>query len=73
MDCEAPFDGEYLPSDMGVVKDLCERMEEVSETFSVDALHEFVRNLWYNGNAMFDADDLCIYYFRIPKSKDLTS
>ena len=73
MDCEAPFDGEYLPSDMGVVKDLCERMEEVSETFSVDALHEFVRDLWYNGNAMFDADDLCIYYFRIPKSKDLTS
>ena len=73
MDCEAPFDGEYLPSDMGVVKDLCERMEEVSETFSVDALHEFVRNLWYNGNAMFDADDLCIYYFRIPNSNDLTS
>jgi len=73
MDCEAPFDGEYLPSDMGVVKDLCERMEEVSETFSVDALHEFVRDLWFGGTAMFDADDLCIYYFRIPKSKDLTS
>jgi len=73
MDCEAPFEGEYLPSDMGVVKDLCERMESVDETFSVDALHEFIRDLWYNGNAMFDADDLCIYYFKIPKSKEFNN
>lgn len=73
MDCDAPLDGEYLPSDMGVIKDLCERMEDVSDVFSVDTFHEFVRDLWYNGDAMFDADDLCIYYFRVPKSKDLTS
>ena len=58
---------------MGVVKDLCERMESVDETFSVDALHEFIRDLWYNGDAMFDSDDLCVYYFKIPKSKEFTS
>lgn len=73
MDCDAPFEGEYLPSDMGVVKDLCERMESVAESFSVDALHEFIRDLWYGGCAMFDADDLCIYYLKIPKSKEFNN
>jgi len=67
MDCEAPFDGEYLPTDMAVVKDLCERLEAVSDTVSTDTLHEFIRDLFYNGDAMFDADDICIYYFRVPK------
>jgi len=67
MDCEAPFDGEYLPTDMAVLKDLCERLEAVSDTVSTDTLHEFIRDLFYNGDAMFDADDICIYYFRVPK------
>ena len=67
MNCEAPFDGEYLPTDMAVIKDLCERQEAVAETFSIESFHEFVRDLWYGGTAMFDADDLCIYYFRLPK------
>jgi len=67
MNCEAPFDGEYLPSDMGVIKDLCERQEAVADTFDVESFHEFIRDLWYGGAAMYDADDLCIYYFKIPK------
>ena len=72
MNCEAPFDGEYLPSDMGVIKDLCERQEAVADTFDVESFHEFVRDLWYGGAAMFDGDDTCVYYFKIPKSKEFT-
>ena len=67
MNCEAPYDGEYMPTDMAVIKDLCERQEAVAETFDVESFHEFVRDLWYGNTAMFDADDLCIYYFKIPK------
>jgi hypothetical protein len=67
MNCEAPFDGDYLPTDMAVIKDLCERQEAVADTFDVEAFHEFVNDLWYGGAAMFDADDLCIYYFKMPK------
>ena len=67
MNCEAPFDGDYMPTDMAVIKDLCERQEAVADTFDVEAFHEFVRDLWYGGVAMFDADDLCIYYFQMPK------
>lgn len=67
MDCEAPYDGDYLPTDIGVVKDLCERLEGVSDVVSTDTLHEFIRDLYYGGDAMFDADDICIYYFRVPK------
>ena len=67
MNCEAPFDGDYMPTEMAVIKDLCERQEAVADTFDVESLHEFVRDLWYGGTAMFDADDLCIYYFRLPK------
>jgi hypothetical protein len=67
MNCEAPYDGEYLPTDMAVIKDLCERQEAVADTFDVEAFHEFVNDLWYGGAAMFDADDLCIYYFQMPK------
>ena len=73
MNCEVGFDGEYLPSDMGVIKDLCERQEAVADTFDIESFHEFIRDLWYGGAAMFDADDLCIYYFKIPKSKEFTS
>jgi len=73
MNCEAPFDGEYLPSDMGVIKDLCERQEAVADTFDVESFHEFIRDLWYGGSAMFDADDICVYYFKVPKSKEFTS
>ena len=73
MDCEAPLDGEYLPSDMGVVKDLCERLEAIAVAVCVDALHEFIRDLWYGKIAMFDADDLCVYYFQVPKSNEFTS
>jgi hypothetical protein len=67
MNCEAPYDGDYLPTDMAVIKDLCERQEAVADTFDVEAFHEFVNDLWYGGAAMFDADDLCIYYFKMPK------
>ena len=67
MNCEAPFDGEYMPTEMAVIKDLCERQEAVADTFDVEAFHEFVRDLWYGNTAMFDADDLCIYYFQMPK------
>ena len=67
MNCEAPYDGDYMPTDMAVVKDLCERQEAVATTFDVEAFHEFVNDLWYGGVAMFDADDLCIYYFQMPK------
>ena len=67
MNCEAPYDGDYMPTDMAVIKDICERQEAVADTFNVEAFHEFVRDLWYGGVAMFDADDLCIYYFQLPK------
>jgi hypothetical protein len=67
MNCEAPYDGDYMPTDMGVIKDLCERQEAVADSFNVEAFHEFVNDLWYGGVAMFDADDLCIYYFHMPK------
>ena len=67
MNCEAPFDGDYMPTDMAVIKDLCERQEAVADTFDVEAFHEFVNDLWYGGTAMFDADDICIYYFEMPK------
>jgi len=70
MNCEAPYDGDYMPTDMAVIKDLCERQEAVADTFDVEAFHEFVRDLWYGGVAMFDADDICIYYFRLPKLTD---
>ena len=67
MNCEAPYDGDYMPTDMAVIKDLCERQEAVADTFDVESFHEFVRDVWYGGAAMFDADDLCIYYFKMPK------
>ena len=67
MNCEAPFDGDYMPTDLSVIKDLCERQEAVADTFDVEAFHEFVRDLWYGNTAMFDADDLCVYYFQMPK------
>ena len=73
MNCEAPFDGEYLPSNMAVIKDLCERQEAVADTFDVEVFHEFVRDLWYGGAAMFDADDLCMYYFKMPKPQEFNS
>jgi hypothetical protein len=73
MNCEAPFDGDYMPTDMAVIKDLCERQEAVADTFNVESLHEFVRDLWYGGVAMFDADDLCIYYFQMPKPQEFKS
>ena len=73
MNCEAPFDGDYLPTDMAVIKDLCERQEAVADTLDVESFHEFVNDLWYGGAAMFDGDDLCIYYFQMPKPKDFKS
>ena len=70
MNCEAPYDGDYMPTDMAVIKDLCERQEAVADTFDVETFHEFVNDLWYGGVAMFDADDICIYYFKLPKLTD---
>jgi hypothetical protein len=70
MNCEAPYDGDYMPTDMAVIKDLCERQEAVADTFDVEVFHEFVNDLWYGGAAMFDADDICIYYFKLPKLTD---
>lgn len=69
MECKVGYDGEHLPTDMGVVKDLCDRLEAVADTVSVELLYEFVNDLWYGntGGHMFDADDICIYYFKIPK------
>ena len=67
MNCEAPFDGDYMPTDMAVIKDLCERQEAVADTLGIESFHEFVRDIWYGNTAMFDADDLCIYYFQMPK------
>jgi hypothetical protein len=58
---------------MAVIKDLCERQEAVADTFDVESFHEFVNDLWYGGVAMFDADDLCIYYFQIPKPQEFKS
>jgi len=67
MNCIAPYDGDYMPTDMAVIKDLCERLEAVAVAIEVEQIHEFVRDLWYGNTAMFDADDLCVYYFQMPK------
>ena len=67
MDCQVEYDGEHLPTDMGVFVDLCDRLEAVTDTVSVELLHEFINDLWYGSAAMFDADDICIYYFKIPQ------
>ena len=67
MNCEAPYDGGYLPTDMAVIKDLCERQEAVADSLDIESFHEFVNDLWYGSSAMFDGDDLCIYYFKMPK------
>jgi len=68
MDCRAEWGGKYLLSDLGVIKDLCERLDAIAVAVGVEPLHEFVKDLRRYGNAMFDADDICIYYFEIPKS-----
>lgn len=70
MNCEAPYDGDYMPTELAVVKDLCERQEAVADSFDVEAFHEFVNEMWYGRQAMFDADDICIYYFKLPKLTD---
>jgi hypothetical protein len=71
MNCIAPYDGDYLPTEMGVIKDLCERLKAVAVAIEVEPLHEFVNDIWYENTAMFDADDLCVYYFKIPKQLTL--
>ena len=67
MECQVEYEGEHLPTDMGVFVDLCDRLEAVTDTVSVEVLHEFITDLWYVSAAMFDADDICIYYFKIPQ------
>ena len=67
MDCSLPFDGEYLPTEMAVLKDLCERLEAVTDEVSIEPLGEFINDMFYGRQVMFDADDICIYYFQVPK------
>jgi len=71
MDCEAMYDGEYLPTDMGCIKEATDAMHGTTESMPMDEWADFVGGIYYRGEAMLDADDVCIHFFRIPKSDTL--
>ena len=71
MDTEAMYDGEYLPTDMGCIKEATDALHGTVESIPMDEWADFVGGIYYRGEAMLDADDVCIYFFRIPKSDTL--
>ena len=71
MDTEAMYDGEYLPTDMGCIKEATDAMHGTTESMPMDEWADFVGGIYYRGEAMLDADDVCIHFFRIPKSDTL--
>lgn len=71
MDCEAMYDGEYLPTDMGCIKEATDALHGTTESMPMDEWADFVGGIYYRGEAMLDADDVCIHFFRIPKSDTL--
>lgn len=71
MDTEAMYDGEYLPTDMGCIKEATDALHGTVESIPMDEWADFVGGIYYRGEAMLDADDVCIYFFRVPKSDTL--
>jgi len=71
MDTEVMYDGEFLPTDMGCVKEATDALHGTVESIPMDEWADFVGGIYYRGEAMLDADDVCIYFFRIPKSDTL--
>tara|TARA_R110000824_G_scaffold42896_8_gene125734 strand:+ start:1580 stop:2101 length:522 start_codon:yes stop_codon:yes gene_type:complete len=71
MESEAMYDGEYLPTDMGCIKEATDAIHGTVESIPMDEWADFVGGIYYRGEAMLDADDVCIYFFRVPKSDTL--
>ena len=65
------YDGEYLPTDMGCIKEATDALYGLHESIPLDEWAEFVGGIYYRGEAMLDADDKIIHFFRIPKSDTL--
>ena len=71
MDSEAMYDGEYLPTDMGCIKEATDILYGTNESMLMEPWADFVGGIYYRGEAMLDADDVCIHFFRVPKSDTL--
>ena len=71
MDTEVMYDGEFLPTDMGCIKEATDALHGTVESIPMDEWADFVGGIYYRGEAMLDADDVCIHFFRIPKSDTL--
>jgi len=71
MDAEVMYDGEFLPTDMGCIKEATDALYGTNESMLMEPWAEFVGGIFYRGEAMLDADDVCIHFFRIPKSDTL--
>jgi len=71
MDTEVMYDGEYLPTDMGCIKEATDALYGTTESVPMDDWADFVGDLFYRGEAMLEAGDVCIHFFRIPKSDTL--
>lgn len=71
MDTEVMYDGEFLPTDMGCIKEATDALYGTNESMLMEPWAEFVGGIFYRGEAMLDADDVCIHFFRIPKSDTL--
>ncbi len=71
LDCKAMYDGEFLPTDMGCIKEATDALYGTNESMPMDEWADFVGGIYYRGEAMLDADDVCIHFFRVPKSDTL--
>lgn len=71
MDTEVMYDGEFLPTDMGCIKEATDALHGTVESIPMDEWADFVGGIYYRGEAMLDADDVCIHFFRVPKSDTL--
>ena len=71
MDTEVMYNGEYLPTDMGCIKEATDALYGVNESMLMEPWADFVGGIYYRREAMLDADDVCIHFFRIPKSDTL--
>ena len=71
MDTEVMYDGEFLPTDMGCIKEATDALYGTNESMLMEPWADFVGGIYYRGEAMLDADDVCIHFFRVPKSDTL--
>jgi hypothetical protein len=71
MDTEVMYDGEFLPTDMGCIKEATDALYGTNESMLMEPWSDFVGGIFYRGEAMLDADDVCIHFFRVPKSDTL--